>query len=218
MREGFILYKGYRDTVNKLSNEDAGILLKAIFEYQAMGNEIKMPYGVSIAFSLIKNQFEVDNAKYEEKLAKCRENGAKGGRPIKENRRPSDYLENQTVFLETGQNHKEKEKEKDKVKVKVKEKENNISSDFEKFYNIYPRKEAKNAAFKSWEKVLKDGVSSDDIFNGVKCYNNYITANKVERRYIKMPATWLNQGCWTDEYVFNENQSKDAILKAIMKD
>jgi hypothetical protein len=83
---------------------------------------------------------------------------------------------------------------------KERNKENNISSDFENFFSLYPRKEVKKEAAKCFEKALKDGVMLSIILDGVKRYNRFIEEKKVERRFIKLPTTWLNQGCWDDDY------------------
>lgn len=85
-----------------------------------------------------------------------------------------------------------------KVKKEKKEKENN--KDFENFFSLYPRKEVKKEAAKCFEKALKDGVMLCIILDGVKRYNRFIEEKKVERRFIKLPTTWLNQGCWDDDY------------------
>lgn len=99
-----------------------------------------------------------------------------------------------------------------KVKKEKKDKEN-ISSDFENFFSLYPRKEVKKEAAKCFEKALKDGVLLSNILDGVKRYNRFIEEKKVERRFIKLPTTWLNQGCWDDDYgMGKEEPSKNAPM------
>lgn len=87
--------------------------------------------------------------------------------------------------------------EKDK---NIRNKKNNISFDFDEFFSNYPRKESKQEAIKSFEKALKDGVMLDKILDGVKRYKKFVEEKKIERRFIKLPTTWLNQGCWDDDY------------------
>lgn len=83
---------------------------------------------------------------------------------------------------------------------KERNKENNILSDFENFFSLYPRKEAKQEATKCFEKALKDGVLLSNILDGVKRYKKFIEEKKIERRFVKLPSNWLNQGCWDDDY------------------
>ena len=74
-----------------------------------------------------------------------------------------------------------------------------INNNFEEFYSLYPRKEAKQKALQAYLKAIKK-VDKDTLLEGLKKYIDYIKTNKKEREFIKHPATWLNQGCWEDEY------------------
>jgi hypothetical protein len=88
-------------------------------------------------------------------------------------------------------------KDKDKDKEKEKEKDKTL---FNEFFALYPRQESKKKALEAFKKALKDGADIQGLLAGVKRYRNHIAAHKVERRYIKSPVSWLNQGCWDDEY------------------
>lgn len=72
----------------------------------------------------------------------------------------------------------------------------NISSDFEKFYNVYPRKVGKQAALKAFAKALTV-ASVDDILSGALRYGNDPNL-PVDENFIPHPATWLNGGRWED--------------------
>ena len=74
-----------------------------------------------------------------------------------------------------------------------------INNNFDEFYSLYPRKEAKQKALQAYLKARKK-VDKDTLLEGLKKYIDYIKTNKKEREFIKHPATWLNQGCWEDEY------------------
>lgn len=79
-----------------------------------------------------------------------------------------------------------------------------INNNFEEFYSLYPRKEAKQKALQAYLKAIKK-VDKDTLLEGLKKYIDYIKTNKKEREFIKHPATWLNQGCWEDEYSVKAN-------------
>ena len=80
------------------------------------------------------------------------------------------------------------------------EKSNNISADFEKLWELYPRKLGKKKALAAYEKAIKKGVSFETIKQGIKNYNKQIEANKTDTAFIKHGSTWFNGECWNDEY------------------
>lgn len=86
-----------------------------------------------------------------------------------------------------------------------------IEINFEEFYCLYPRKEAKREAFKAYSKAIKL-IDKDTIIKGLKEYIKHIESDKIEKKYIKHPATWLNQGCWEDEYQKKERGSNGWTL------
>lgn len=91
----------------------------------------------------------------------------------------------------------------------------NIKEDFEIFYSSYPRKESKGNAEKAYDKALKDGVTTEQLLDGVKRYCKHIEKNRIERQFIKKPATWLNGKCWEDSYTvdlpISEPRKCDAL-------
>lgn len=68
------------------------------------------------------------------------------------------------------------------------------SADFLDWYEHYPRREAKGAAYVAFKKALKRG-SLDELIAGADRYT--ADPNRLDE-YTKMPATWLNQDCWLD--------------------
>lgn len=82
MKPTFVLCKDWINYTNEMSNEDRWILLNAIMQYQNWLDPWELPYAIKIVFAHIKNFFDDQNQKYEEKIVKRnKENGAKGGRP-----------------------------------------------------------------------------------------------------------------------------------------
>ncbi len=126
-RPSFLIYKSFYKPIKILSNEDKGKLFKAIFEYQTQdfdGPEQVIEPGIQMAFEFFKNQFELDNKKYEKTVKSRSANGKKGGRPknsVKDNVQNKKANENKIThgFLENpikpkkGEKEKEKENEKD---------------------------------------------------------------------------------------------------------
>jgi len=83
-RPSFLIYKKFYKPIKNLSDEDKGKLFKAIFEYQTQdfdGPEQVIEPQIHMAFEFFKNQFELDNKKWEKRVEANRANGKKGGRP-----------------------------------------------------------------------------------------------------------------------------------------
>jgi len=67
---------------------------------------------------------------------------------------------------------------------------------FDQFWACFPRRVAKLAAKKAYDKALKQ-TTHQEIMAGVERYA-FHTRN-TEHQFIKHPASWLNAGCWEDE-------------------
>lgn len=66
---------------------------------------------------------------------------------------------------------------------------------FDEFWKTYPRREAKAAARKAWDKAL-GRASPARIIAAAAAYRDLPSR---EQKYTKHPATWLNNDCWLDE-------------------
>lgn len=83
-------------------------------------------------------------------------------------------------------------------KVKKVEKEY-LHSQFDKLYQLYPRKQGKQAALKAWLKnpELSNGLF-DTVISALQKQKETIWKDK-ERQFIPHPASWLNGKRWEDE-------------------
>jgi hypothetical protein len=77
---------------------------------------------------------------------------------------------------------------------------------FDDFYSVYPKKQGKEQAIKAYQKALKK-TTHEVIIAGVKNYKAQIASKNTEMQYIKQPATWLNAGCWDDDYIIETKQN-----------
>lgn len=81
-----------------------------------------------------------------------------------------------------------------------KEKDNNTySNEFERFWDIYPRKVDKKKAFKSFKTCLKR-YSLEEILSGTEKYANQIKKDRTDKKFIKHPTTFLNNESFIDGY------------------
>lgn len=102
-KNNFLLYKDFKSTIDLLSDEQAGKLIKAVFSYVNGRVEPVFDDGmILIAFNILKTQLERDLQKYKTIAKRNQINGAKGGRPKnnpdEENKpkKPSGLNENPT--------------------------------------------------------------------------------------------------------------------------
>lgn len=70
---------------------------------------------------------------------------------------------------------------------------------FEAFWAAYPKKKSKDDAKRAWDKRRPDSDLSAVMLRALERQKQSPDWQKEQGRYIPHPATWLNQGRWTDE-------------------
>lgn len=88
---------------------------------------------------------------------------------------------------------------------------NNMSDDFEKIWEIYPKKENKNTAFKHYKAWLKGKqyagktvkLTNKQMWFAVSRYADECVESKREKQYIKMGSTFFNEAIM--EYVKDDS-------------
>lgn len=93
MKDTFILRKENRISIDRMSDQDAGALFKAILAH-ADGEEVNLDdsaFAVQLLFPLIASQIDRTEEAYRETCEKRAEAGRLGGRPKK----PNGFIENQ---------------------------------------------------------------------------------------------------------------------------
>lgn len=88
-----------------------------------------------------------------------------------------------------------------------------ISEGFVEFWKLYPRKINKPLAEKKYIKALTK-TTADNILKGLKHYIAEIEKFNTEEKYIKHPATWLNQECWVFEEELKYQPKLDDEIRA----
>ncbi len=103
MKDSFIIYTKFEEQISLLSDAQAGVLLRALMNYQS-GKELPEMDGMTnIVFTTIRQQIDFDNKKYQDICEKNKTNGAQGGRPAKtlmdkwdKPKKPNGFSENPT--------------------------------------------------------------------------------------------------------------------------
>ena len=126
-KEAFVIYKSFYKPISKLSDKQLGRLFRALFEYNING-VVTVEEDIEMAFEFFKNQFEIDEEKYQSKVERNRENGRRGGNKAHANEPNEDEqmlpndseryqsLPNATQNKRTQANQADKDKDKDKDK------------------------------------------------------------------------------------------------------
>lgn len=70
---------------------------------------------------------------------------------------------------------------------------------FDRFWEVYPRRQNKKPAFARWQTALKKGVDPEEIIEGAERYAEMVRTKGTEPQFIKNPDAWLNAGKWEDE-------------------
>ena len=80
-KKSFVMYESWGAAIEKMSNEQAGELIKAIYAYQKDPDAVPEDPALAFVFELIKQQLDTDGQRYKEACAARAEAGKKGGRP-----------------------------------------------------------------------------------------------------------------------------------------
>jgi hypothetical protein len=70
---------------------------------------------------------------------------------------------------------------------------------FVRFWNAYPNKKGKSAAFKAWQKLRPTDALTDIIIAAIEQQKTWQTWRKDSGQFVPHPASWLNKGAWEDE-------------------
>ena len=81
---------------------------------------------------------------------------------------------------------------------------------FNEFYSLYPRKQGRRAAEKSWDRLTSQ--EQTEALEALPNHLEYWKLKQTEKDYIPHPATWLNQGRWEDELDLTPKEMKKPSL------
>ena len=84
-KDSFVLYTEQKAVINKLSDEQAGKLIKAIYTYVDTGEMPELDTVLDLVITPFKTILDKDKAKYEEVSKARAEAGSKGGKQSKQN-------------------------------------------------------------------------------------------------------------------------------------
>ncbi|UDM73284.1 helix-turn-helix domain-containing protein [Vagococcus fluvialis] len=101
----------------------------------------------------------------------------------------------------------------DQMSSKTDDKES-IKNSFESIWKLYPKKQGKDNSFKAYKKAIKDGISDQQIIQGIEDYKKQIEIQRTEMQYVKNGSTFFNQRCYLDEFITMTNKRQYQASKA----
>jgi hypothetical protein len=187
-KKSFLLYCDLIHVVKKLSDEQAGKLLKHILSYVNDENPEMSDILLDLVFEPIKQNLKRDLQKWENICERNRVNGEKGGRPKKEPKKPSGLNGNPKNPSEPKKADNDNDIDNDI------DSDININIQFSEFWDQYPksRKTRKEYCKEYWEKRLTNPKRQMIM----EKLNLYIAS--TEEKYLK-----------TTEYFFKNEKFKD---------
>lgn len=197
-KNSFVLYTSYLEQVTLLSDEQAGVLLKAILHYVAADDLPKMDGMTAMAFSFIKAGIDKDTAKYQMICEARSEAGKKGGRPSRVDsveekqtkaKKANGFSEKQTIAKKADNDNEYDSDNEDDLK------ENILFSAkalFERLWALYPEKKGKGKVSDAQKKRLL-AVGEPALVKAIERYSTELQKD-ADWRKPQNGSTFFNSG------------------------
>ena len=209
-KKSFIAYSDWQETFEELSDEEAGKLVKHLFNYVNDKNPEASDKLTKMCFIPIKQSLKRDLVKYDNYIDKQRVNGKKGGRPKK----------NPTLSEET-QPFLEKPKKADSVNdsVSVNESDTNKQKTkkekiegFLKWFNS--QKKVHTGTLGKFKMLTK--TDENNLFKLLKVYNHKDFKEAIPKMYA---SNWAkeNQMFTPTHFLRNDNFNKYLNQELVSK-
>jgi uncharacterized phage protein (TIGR02220 family) len=195
-KTSFILYADQRSYFDKLTDDEAGRLIKHIFSYVNDENPNPVDRITDLSFEPIKLQLKRDLKKYEVVVNRNQENGKKGGRPKnqEEPKKPSGLFNNPSK-------PKKADNDNDNDNVNV----NDTDIDSSKLLSVYNSilgKTARVVNTKTKTQIkdrLKEGYTKEDIVNAIR--NASKDPHHIEFNYKYLTLEFITRPDKLDRFV-----------------
>lgn len=193
-KKSFLLYLDTLEILHKLTDEQAGKLLKAFLAYHS-GQDFNLDPMLDLVFFSFQAQFERDGVKYNTIVERNRNNGSKGGRP----KNPVKAKEPSGL---SGNPSKPKKADSDKDSGSDKDSDsesvNKVTKDrFAEFWDLYGKKTDSSKCKTKFARLTKTEIEL--LFEKLPAY----IKSTPDKQWRKNPITWLNGKCWNDEIMQN---------------
>ena len=99
-----------------------------------------------------------------------------------------------------------------------KERRNGLLPSFEVFWSAYPKKRAKAAAMRAYQKIRPDAALLATLLAAIERQKASRDWQKEDGQFIPHATTWLNGQRWEDEVEMNSVETKDPLWDKRLKD
>ncbi len=93
-KKSFVMYMSWAKAISKMTDEQAGQLLKAVYEYQTNPDACPEDAGADLVFEIVKERLDEDNMKYQKTCDSRAEAGRKGNEKRWANNNESQNIAN----------------------------------------------------------------------------------------------------------------------------
>lgn len=118
-KDSFVLYTDQKAVLDKLSDEQAGKLIKAIYEYVENGEMPELDNVLDLVITPFKTVLDKDKVKYEEVSKARAEAGSRGGKAKESKEKQNEQLqtnENKTSNCDDNDNENDNDLKKENIK------------------------------------------------------------------------------------------------------
>lgn len=243
MKDSFVIYTKYEEQISLLNDTQAGVLLRALMSYQSGKTLPKMDGITNMIFTVIRQQIDFDNQKYDETCAARKAAGGMGGRPSKslENKgdkpKKANGLDEKAKkangFLEKQTKAKKAESESDKdtdiyTPLCISPQGEKTNAFAEKFFETYPKyakDRGKMRADADYERLLAEFEKSRYCRNlyTVKQINDEYALiingdyRDKENPFAGIEAKAARERWYSEKRAAAENKA-DSVYKRFMQD
>lgn len=199
-KDTFIFRKSWRDVLVGHPAEVRLEVYDALIVYATSGTLIELKPLAQMAFSFIKNDIDINNAKYQEVLSKKRAAGKKGGlSKNKQNQAKQAYAKNAKQIKQNEDDNDNDILLNENINITPISPLGDSDTDeysFDKFWDLYDKKVGDKAKIKKkWDKLSKK-----DKALVMEYIPKYISA-QPNKQYRKNPETFINNSAWNDEII-----------------
>lgn len=219
-KKSFIVYCDSLELLEELSDEETGIMFRAMITYAKSGEEpVFTDRTMRTIFKILKSRLDVNSEKWEE-IRKKRSDAGKKSAIAKQtatkstNANTDKQAATKSTSVDTDEQTATKSTVNDNDNVNVNvitpfisplggkqvlETNSDVSRKaFDDFWKTYPKKVSKNNALKAWKKLNPNDDLIKKILSALEEQKQSPQWQKDNGQFIPYPATWLNNRRWED--------------------
>lgn len=191
MKKSFLIHYDNEEIIKALTDEQAGQLFKAFFDYNVHGEKPNLEKSLYLLWLMFKQRFDNDNNKYQDVCQKRKENVQKRWEKEKTKTNQNKQMNtNEYKCIQTDTKHTDKDKEKDKDKDKDTLLSNDSGSNTHVSFFIPPTLNDVLKVCKAYEIDEKVGTK---FFNFYKA-NGWIQGkNKPIQDWVAQLNVWVSE-------------------------